>query len=275
MKLRSGDVAVVTGAASGIGYALSASFARRGLSVVMSDVRPDVLKSSAAALTALGAQVHTVVTDVRHDDEVAALAEQTLQAFGRVDVVCNNAGVAPDPAPMWEVPLEAWRWTLDVALMGVVHGIRAFAPLFIAQNRGYVVNTASVGGLTPLPSLGPYNAAKHAVVGLSESLRLEFQQAGADVGVSVLCPGLVDTDLPSSSRRNRPDALGAPSTPEPGSMTAAVAPGRAIMSAEDVAEQTMQAIEADRLHIITHADSRPRILARVDSVLADLAEDTG
>jgi NAD(P)-dependent dehydrogenase (short-subunit alcohol dehydrogenase family) len=275
MKLRSGDVAVVTGAASGIGYALCASFARRGLSVVMSDVRPDVLKSSAVALTALGARVHTVVTDVRHDDEVTALAEQTLQAFGRVDVVCNNAGVAPDPAPMWEVPLEAWRWTLDVALMGVVHGIRAFAPLFIAQNRGYVVNTASVGGLTPLPSLGPYNAAKHAVVGLSESLRLEFQQARAEVGVSVLCPGLVDTDLPSSSRRNRPDALGAPSTPEPGSMTAAVAPGRAIMSAEDVAEQTMQAIEADRLHIITHADSRPRILARVNSVLADLAEDTG
>lgn len=270
MKVESGGVAVVTGAASGIGLALAQSFAARGLAVVVTDVRPGALDAAAGELRATGATVLPVVVDVRSAEQVKALAEQTLATFGRVDIVCNNAGVAPDPAPMWTIPLETWRWTIDVALMGVVYGISAFAPILVEENRGHIVNTASVGGLTTLPGMTPYNAAKHAVVALSESLREELVRAAPGVGVSVLCPGLVDTGLPNTSRANRPGGGG---DREDVSMAAMAGPGNRILSAAAVAEMTIAAIEAGQLHVITHPESRARIVERIDSVLADIPDN--
>ncbi|MCW2526244.1 MAG: putative short chain dehydrogenase [Pseudonocardiales bacterium] len=272
MKIEAGSVAVVTGAASGIGLALAQAFGGRGLDVVMTDVRPSALEAAAHQLRATGARVLPVVVDVRSEDEVAALALRTMNEFGRVDIVCNNAGVSPDPGPMWVVPMAMWRWTLDVALMGVIHGIHAFAPHLVAQNRGHIVNTASVGGLTTLPGMGPYNAAKHAVVGLSESLKEEFERYAPAVGVSVLCPGLVDTGLPNTSRVNRPDAAALEQSAAEVSMAAMAGPGRTILSPATVAEMTISAMEANQMHIITHPDSRSRIVARIDSVLADLPD---
>jgi NAD(P)-dependent dehydrogenase (short-subunit alcohol dehydrogenase family) len=218
--------------------------------------------------------VLAVAADVRDANQVQALADQSVQRFGHVDVVCNNAGIAPSPAAMWELDLATWRWTIDVALMGVVHGIHAFAPVLVRQGRGHVVNTASVGGLVPLPGMGPYNAAKHAVVGLSETLRLEFLRVAPEVGVSVLCPGLVDTQLPLTTRINQPGA-----TPESAavgstqSMASQAGPGRTILSSGEVAQQTLAAIETNRLHIITHLDSRGPVTARVEALLADLPAD--
>jgi NAD(P)-dependent dehydrogenase (short-subunit alcohol dehydrogenase family) len=269
----SGDVAVVTGAASGIGLALSTAFANRGLAVVMSDVREPALQAAADALAATGARVLPVVTDVSRSADVELLAARTMSEFGRVDVVCNNAGVAPDPAPMWELPLTTWQWVIDVALLGVIHGIRSFAPLLIERGRGHIVNTASVGGLVPLPGMGPYNAVKHAVIGLSETLQVELRkQKSSDlpgVGVSVLCPGLVDTGLPATSRMNHPNPDQLTPTDVP-TMASQAGPGRSILSAATVAELTIAGIETDRLHIITHPDGAGPILARLESVRADL-----
>jgi NAD(P)-dependent dehydrogenase (short-subunit alcohol dehydrogenase family) len=272
MKVEAGSVAVVTGAASGIGLALAQAFGARGLDVVMTDVRPQALDAAAEQVRSGGGRVLPVVVDVRSEDEVAGLAERTINEFGRVDIVCNNAGVSPDPAPMWLVSMEMWRWTLEVALMGVIHGIHAFAPHLVAQNCGHIVNTASVGGLTTLPGMGPYNAAKHAVVGLSESLKEEFERYAPAVGVSVLCPGLVDTGLPNTSRVNRPDAAALGQPADEVSMAAMAGPGRTILSPATVAEMTILAIEADQLHVITHPDSRSRIVARINSVLADIPD---
>jgi NAD(P)-dependent dehydrogenase (short-subunit alcohol dehydrogenase family) len=275
MQLRPGDVAVVTGAASGIGLGLAEAFAGRGLAVVMTDLRADALEQSAATLRRqCGVDVLEITLDVRDPDAVAAAAERTVDRYGHVEIICNNAGVAPSPMPMWELPVSTWRWTLDVGLMGVVHGIRAFVPHLIAQGRGHVVNTASVGGLVPLPGMGPYSAVKHAVVGLTESLAVELRASAPGVGTSVLCPGLVDTDLPLTTRLTRPDTVPAQEAAGPDAdvptMAAQVGPGRTLMSREEVARQTVDAIESGRLHIITHADSRGPVTARVDAVLTDL-----
>ena len=267
MRLRAGDVAVVTGAASGIGLALARAFLARGLRVVLSDVRPDELAVAAAGLAG---EVHPVVADVRSDDGMAALAAAAQVAFGPVDIACLNAGVAPDPGPMWELPMSTWQWTLDVALLGVIHGIRAFVPGMVARERGHLMTTASVGGLVALPGMGPYSAAKHAVVGLSESLRAELDRVAPSVGVSVLCPGLVDTPLPTSTRQNAPS--GAVTGP-PVSMSSMAGPGRAILSADAVAALACEAIESGRLHVITHPDSAAAIRARVRTVLEDLPTD--
>ena len=142
-----------------------------------------------------------VRADVRVDADLDALADATVERFGRVDLVCNNAGVVCEQAPTWEQRPQTWRWLIGVKLMGVVNGIRTFAPLFIAQGSGHFLNTASVGGLMPLPSLAPYNATMHAVVGLTETLNAELRSVSTLLGATVLCPGLVDTPLGANSAR--------------------------------------------------------------------------
>jgi NAD(P)-dependent dehydrogenase (short-subunit alcohol dehydrogenase family) len=270
MEIRSGQVAVVTGAASGIGFGLAEAFSERGLSVVLADVRPDALKQAASTLGSSGATVHTVETDVRDAEAVDQLANATLERFGRVDIVCNNAGVVGPFAPIWEQDLATWRWILDVALMGVVHGMRTFVPHLIANGSGHVVNTASVGGLVPLPMLGPYNAAKHAVVGLSETLLAELRQAGADVGVSVVCPGLVETGLAESSEQIRPAAVPSRSTDGQAPRLAAAAGGVEVVKPSEVARAVLGAIEADQLHLVFPAGAAAGPRARVEALLADL-----
>lgn len=200
-----GRVAVVTGAASGIGRALAARCGAEGMSVVAVDVEEPRLAATAAELAASGIEVHPEVCDVADADAVDALARRVLERHGRVDLVCNNAGVAGGGA-IAEASLATWRWTLGVNLWGVVHGLRAFLPAMIARGEGHVVNTASIAGHVCSPGMGPYNASKFAVVAISETLHQEMLRDGTGVGVTCLCPGFVATDI-LDSERNRPEPL--------------------------------------------------------------------
>src|SRR5215467_13893309 len=193
MELAAGKVAVVTGAASGIGLALARRFGRTGLNVVLADVEQHALQDAEQQIAGLGAKTLAVPTDVSDESAVSALAAAAVDRFGAVHVVCNNAGVASLADP-WFGPLSAWEWLLGVNLWGVVHGIRAFLPVLAAQGEGHIVNTASVAGL--IPGVDPiYDATKHAVVAISENLYQAMKLAGLPVGVSVLCPGFVRTGL--------------------------------------------------------------------------------
>ena len=200
-------VAVVTGAASGIGRGLAQRFAEEGMRVVLADVESAPLVSAVEELQRAGHTAIGVRTDVSSADSVAALAQRTLDEFGAVHVVCNNAGVAGTALPAWELPLAAWRWMIDVNVLGVVHGIKSFVPLLVAQGEGHVVNTTSLAGLAGGVGSAPYTATKHAVVGLSESLKAELEATGSPVKVSLLVPGRVDTRI-GEALRNWPAELG-------------------------------------------------------------------
>lgn len=265
MRLRPGDVAVVTGAGSGIGYALSESFALRGLRVVMADLRKSALQDAAVSLGADDGQLLGVTCDVADADSVERLAAATLDRFGQIDVICNVAGISGPRAPMWEQELSAWRWSLDVLLMGVVHGVRAFVPHFIERGRGHVVNMASIGGLIPLPLRTPYNAAKHAVIGMSETLQAELQDLGTDVGVTVVCPGHVETPLAENSLATRPAEVR-----DWGAVPRGPRRHGSVISAKDVAAATVAAIERNQLHVLTNADTEAAVRARVSALLQDL-----
>jgi NAD(P)-dependent dehydrogenase (short-subunit alcohol dehydrogenase family) len=206
MEMLRGRVAVVTGGASGIGRAMAERFLDEGMSVALGDVEQAALDATAKALATKG-DVLAVVTDVSDAKSVESFAAQVKDRFGSYDVVCNNAGVAGHLGLLGDTPLEDWRWVLDVNLMGVVHGIRSFVPGLVAQGSGHVVNTASVAGWLGVPGMGPYCASKHAVLAISEVLRNELQASHSSVGVSVLCPGTVNTAI-MKSERNWPDRLG-------------------------------------------------------------------
>jgi NAD(P)-dependent dehydrogenase (short-subunit alcohol dehydrogenase family) len=209
-----GRVAVVTGAASGIGRALATRFGEEGMRVVLADLEADALQGAVAALTQRGVEALGVRTDVSQPDALHALAERTLEAFGAAHVLCNNAGVFAG-GTSWEAPLSDYEWVFSVNVWGVLHGLRAFLPLLLEQDEAHVLNTASMAGVTNAPFVAPYTMSKHAVVSLSETLYLEMQARGARVGVSVVCPELIHTRI-AESQRNRPEHLkrDAPSHPE-------------------------------------------------------------
>ena len=196
-------VAVITGAASGIGRGLAERFAAEGMKVVLADVEEEALAKLEADLKAKDATVLTVRTDVSNATEVENLAVQTLEAFGAVHILCNNAGVVCS-RPVWEHTLADWEWVLGVNLWGVIHGIRSFVPRMLAQgNECHIVNTASILGLVSGSGEGIYKVSKHGVVVLSETLADELAQKGANIQVHVLCPGWVRTGILDSAR-NRP-----------------------------------------------------------------------
>ncbi len=246
-----GKVAVVTGGASGIGNALARRFASEGARVVIGDVEEAALERAVADLRAGGAEVEGFVTDVTEPAQMQALADATVERFGGVHVFCNNAGVGGGGLS-WEMPLSTWEWVIGVNMWGVIHGVRSFVPVLMQQDRAHIVNTASVAGLVAAPFMGPYNASKHAVVAISETLHHELAMVAPHVKVSVLCPGWVNTKI-AESARNRPEHLREPVV---GGDTAnllrdVIEKG---MAPEDVAARVLEAVRNDEFWILTHDD---------------------
>jgi NAD(P)-dependent dehydrogenase (short-subunit alcohol dehydrogenase family) len=266
-----GKVAVVTGAASGIGRALAEHAAQEGMKVVLADIEEAALQQVRRALEASGAQVFAVKTDVSKSEEVEALAEKTLEHFGAVHLLFNNAGVGAGTT-VWESSLDDWKWLLGVNLWGVIHGVHTFVPLMLKQGgEGHIVNTASIAGLTSGPGLGIYKVSKFGVVALSETLYFELMLTGAPIKVSVLCPGWVKTRVLESDR-NRPAELQNASQMQlnPAGeaflqyMQQAVETG---MPPERVAEIVFQAIREEKFYILTHPEFKAAIESRNEDVL--------
>jgi NAD(P)-dependent dehydrogenase (short-subunit alcohol dehydrogenase family) len=268
MKDLAGKVAVVTGAASGIGRALAERFVGAGMKVVLADLERAPLETAVDELRARTGEVVGVPTDVASGAAVEALAAKALEAFGAVHVVCNNAGVALS-GRVWEHTVADWDWVLGANLWGVIHGVRVFVPLMLKQGgEGHVVNTASIAGLTSNPFMGVYNVTKHAVVTLSETLHKDLRLSGARIGVSVLCPGFVNTRI-ADADRNRPAALRNPTeSPRPPEMEqlvrAALASG---MPPAEVAEHVLDAIRTERFYVLTHPEFRARVRERMEDIL--------
>ena len=215
MKDFSGKVAVVTGAASGIGLAFAHKFAAEGMNVVLADIEAEPLAMAEAAVAAHGTKALAVRTNVMTESDVNRLADSAFKAFGNVHVVCNNAGVAASASTLrsraWEGSLADWDWTLGVNFMGVLYGVRAFVPRMLENGEeGHIVNTASMAGL--LTGANPYNVSKHGVVCLTEGMYKEFKAMGSKLSASVLCPGLINTNI-LDAERNRPEEFG-PATNE-------------------------------------------------------------
>lgn len=260
-------VAVVTGGAGGIGFALAEAFAARGARLVLADLDEAGLAERARALEARGAKVLCVRTDVTRRDEVEALADAAWSRFGGAHVVCNNAGIAI-LGPLLQASPDDWRVTMDVNFWGVVHGVDAFARRLVAQGEGgHIVNTASMAGLVGMQWLGIYCASKFAVVGLSEALRRELAPHG--IGVSVLCPMIVDTRIGENSARVRGGPLAATAagavagTPPPaGAMKGGVVQPAA------VARRVMDAIDRNELYVLTHPEQRAFLRRRAERLEA-------
>jgi NAD(P)-dependent dehydrogenase (short-subunit alcohol dehydrogenase family) len=245
MNVLAGRVAVVTGAAGGIGFALAQAFVANGMHVVLADVDPARISAAAERLRHQArTDVVGVVTDVTSSEAVESLADRAWDQFGAVHVVCNNAGVTL-PGVCWELSAAEWRSVLDVNLWGVIHGVRAFVPRIVASgDPAHIVNTASVGGLIGFGGIAPYAASKFAVVGLSESLHHDLRAHNAPVGVSVLCPGRVESDLRSNSERLLRGA--------PGSGPGQASRETPRIPAQRVADLTIDAIRNDRFWVHTH-----------------------
>ena len=262
-----GKTAVVTGAASGIGFGLSERFAQEGMKVVLADVEAPALDRAVAGLKDRGHDVLGVQTDVSKPDDLDELARCTLGEYGGVHVLCNNAGVGGGAGSVWTASLAQWRWAADINFWGVVHGIRSFVPMMIEQGEpGHVVNVSSVAGITADGS-GIYSATKHAVVGLSESLYFDLMDAGVPIGLSVLCPGGVKTNI-VNSRRNLPPEIAAEPQPEPsegqrGRSQKILERVLAGLEPAEVAEITLRGIRNGDFYILTDRSLDGAIAERV------------
>lgn len=267
MENLQGKVAVITGGASGIGKAVAAQAAAEGMKVVIADIEEGSLKATARELSADGADILAVATDVADAGSVQELRDRTLGHYGAVHLVHNNAGVGLG-GPIWEIPEADWRWILGVNLWGVIHGISAFVPLFVEQGEGHIVNTASIAGLTTAPFIGPYNATKQAVVAMSETLFKDLQaEEATGVGVSVLCPGFVQTRI-AESDRNRP--AWAPDREVEGAGELRVAIQAMVeggIPPDVVGDRVIEAVRTNTFYILTHPELRDAIQTRFDDIL--------
>lgn len=258
-------VAVVTGGANGIGYAMAEAFAAAGARLVLADVNGTELGEAVERLAASGATVTGVETDVSDADQVDALRDTALATHGAVHVVCNNAGVGGG-GPSWQVPLEQFRWVLGVDLFGVIHGVHSFTPLLVEQGEGHIVNTASMAGLLSPAFMAPYNIAKHGVVTLSETLFAELAMTAPGVGVSVLCPGWVNTRIYDAARYaadrdglDGDDTTGAFADVVKGLVTGGIEPSQ-------VAAQVLDAVRTRRFYVLTHPDWTPLVTDRTERI---------
>lgn len=244
-----GKVGVVTGGASGIGKAIAAAMVAEGMQVMIADIEADRLHLTAREIGAIACQ-----TDVSSAQQVDALAASAIRQFGSVDVVCNNAGIGP-MAPLHELTLNDWRWILDVNLWGVIHGVASFLPLLRANPAGgHIVNTASMAALMPVPGLVAYCASKYAVIGLSEAMAEDLAAEGGKIGVSILCPGPVQTDLGTSTRNRPADLAGALKDVKLEDSVQFQNAAVNWLSAEATAAQVLHAIRHNQRYVITHPD---------------------
>ncbi len=264
-----GRVAVVTGAASGIGLALATRLASEGMHLVLGDVEAPALEAAASALRDAGAQVEALVTDVSVASEVDALGRAATERFGALHLAVNNAGVSGGGLS-WEIPLETWDWVLGVNLRGVIHGVRAFVPRIIDSGGGHVVNTASMAGLTSPPFMSPYNVSKHGVVTLSESLYQELQLTHPEVGVTVVCPGWVRTRIHEADRNKPAGVPGLPEGQEGGAGLRDIVTGliEGGLEPAEVADQIVAAVRAERCYVLTHEGWAEMARARMERIVS-------
>jgi NAD(P)-dependent dehydrogenase (short-subunit alcohol dehydrogenase family) len=259
-----GRSAVITGGASGIGFATATEFARRGARLVLADVDKPALEQAVARLQAEGFDAHGVMCDVRYLDEMVHLADEAFRLLDRVDIVFSNAGIVV-AGPIAQMKHEDWRWVIDIDLWGSIHAAEAFVPRLLEQGTGgHIAFTASFAGLVPNAGLGAYGVAKYGVVGLAETLARELRDNG--IGVSVLCPMVVETKLVSNSERIRGADYGLASTPE---VTGGLGPLPAQdqgLGVDDVARLTADAILANRLYVLPHEAARASIRRRFERI---------
>ena len=270
----SGKTAVVTGAASGIGRALVDKCLAEGMNVVLADVEHEALQRTLEELNHAGSRVIGVQTDVARAEELDRLAEATLRAFGAVHLLFNNAGVGAG-STAWESSLADWTWVIGVNLWGVIHGIRSFVPIMLAQNEpGYIVNTASIAGLVKGHHSASYATTKHAVVALSEQLAVEFGRTGAMLKVAVLCPSWVNTRI-NESGRNRPPDLQNPAPaalPSPEALkrwAELQAATEQATPASVMADFTFAGLRAGKLYLLPHPESHAWVQRRFDGIAED------
>jgi NAD(P)-dependent dehydrogenase (short-subunit alcohol dehydrogenase family) len=274
MKTFKGGTAVITGAGSGFGLETSRIAAERGMNVVMADVQQDALDRAAAEIRAFGAEVLPFRLDVAHAAEVEALGAATQARFGAPSIVFNNAGVGAGGL-IWENSAADWAWVIGVNVMGVAHGMRVFTPMMLEAAakdpayEGHIVNTASMAGLINAPNMGVYNASKHAVVAMSETLYQDLQLVTTQIGASVLCPFFVPTGI-TESQRNRPEALAADAPTKSQLIGKAMndrAVGRGRVSAADVARFVFEAIGEKRFYIYSHPNSLSSVQTRLEDIM--------
>ena len=259
MKEFKGRVAVVTGGASGLGYAMCACFAREGMKIVMADIKGPNLEEAADRLRATGAEVTPVACDVSKWEEVQALAATTKKAYGGAHIVCNNAGVRT-MTRIWETSIEDWRWVVGVDLWGVIHGVKAFLPEMLARGEpGHIVNTASTAAFITGRMNAPYSVSKYGVVALSETLYNELRHDNLPVGASVLCPGTVRTNLRQNSNKMVPSGAPVAFHPE-GKLPDELTP-------DEVADMVFDAIVNERFWILTHPTVHKDIERRVEGII--------
>ena len=270
MREFEGRTAFITGAASGIGFSMAKAFAGEGMNVMLADVERSALDRALKDLNQYGNHVRGIACDVADPDDVERAAQATFDAFGKVHVVCNNAGVAAGGG-IDHISVDNWRWVVDVNLMGVLYGLRSFLPHMRTHGEGgHIVNTASMAGMISGMGLSPYTATKYAVVAMSEGLRTQLQPFG--IGVSVLCPHFVRTKI-GESGRNRPERYGQAQPLDPNSPAAAVVAeiARQIAAGLDpagVAARVVNAIRADELYIFTHPNMREIVDGRFAAIQA-------
>jgi NAD(P)-dependent dehydrogenase (short-subunit alcohol dehydrogenase family) len=268
MKELEGGVAVVTGAASGIGRALANAFAGESMKVALADVEGGALEEVAAEMRDEGAEVLAVVTDVSKAGDVDELARRTLHTFGAVHVVCNNAGVFT-AGVSWESPIEDYQWVFGVNVWGVIHGIRTFIPIMLEQGtEGHIVNTASMAAVTSGPYSAPYYMSKHAVLSLSESIYHELKMRGAKIGISALCPELVATNI-NKAARNRPESLQRKGAAPTESDSTEAALSSFIMKGTApaiIAQRVLQGIRDERFYILSEDGWRKSCATRLEDI---------
>ncbi|MFK7895165.1 MAG: SDR family NAD(P)-dependent oxidoreductase [Myxococcota bacterium] len=264
LKEFEGKVAVVTGAASGIGAALCEGFAARGMSVIAADI--DAAGAEATAKR-IGSAAHGVAVDVAQADSVAALADESFSRFGQVDVLFNNAGVFQGGLA-WERSLEDWKWSFDVNVFGIVHAIRSFVPRMIAQQTpGHIVNTASVAAFVAGPTSGPYVVSKCAAFSLSECLALDLQAVGSQIGASVLTPSTIQTGI-ATTARVRPESYGSDPTPDGKIVAEHLAKQiETGIPASDVIEPVLHGIETGEFLIATQPSYQAQLQNRYDALM--------